>query len=440
MPFREEKVWTATVTRLNQYVRESLRADSMLRSVILTGEVSGFKPYRGGQWYFDLKDETSVINCVMFGEGVRSASFMPRNGDQVRLHGRVDLYLASGRYQFVADSIRPDGVGTLYQRFEALKAKLQAEGLFESSRKQQLPWRPQKIAVVTSEAGAVLRDIVKVSRARDPGVPLVLVSVPVQGAAAAPVIAEGIRKAGRIPGVDVIITGRGGGSMEDLWCFNEECVARAIAESPVPVVSAVGHETDFTIADMVADVRASTPSNAAELAVPDRSDALEGLRMIRQRMTRAALGSIQEAKYALAGCRARMEAQSPVHRLRVLEENMRRLRARMDGAAERAIGQRQPQTALLRVRMDAAIDQRLRHEQQRVAGDRARLQALNPLAVLERGYALVTDGNRVVTRAADAPDTMRLRFSDGSIDVQKMQRAQSGAEGLREKTPGKDET
>ncbi len=422
MPYREEierRTWTATVTRLNQYVRESLRGDSLLRSVILVGEVSGFKPYRGGQWYFDLKDETSVINCVMFGDGVRSASFMPRNGDQVRLHGRVDLYLASGRYQFVADSIRPEGVGTLYQRFEALKEKLQAEGLFDAARKQSLPWRPQKIAVVTSEAGAVLRDIVKVSRARDPGVPLVLVSVPVQGANAAPLIAAGIRRAGRIPGVDVIITGRGGGSMEDLWCFNEECVARAIAESPVPVISAVGHETDFTIADMVADVRASTPSNAAELAVPDRADALEGLRMIRRRLTRAAESSLTEARYAAAGCRARLEAQNPAHRLRVLEENGRRLRLRLDAAADRALSQRQPALSVLRLRLETAADQTLQRDRQRVRAAQTRLSALNPLAVLERGYALVTSGSHVVTSAANAPEAMRLRFTDGTVDVRR---------------------
>lgn len=263
--------WILDVSGLNEYVSQILRSDSLLRSVRIRGEVSGFKAYPSGHWYFTLKDERCRISCVMFRSSAIRMTFRPHEGDFVILHGAVRLYEEGGGYQFVADSMRPEGIGTLYQRFEKLKAKLQQEGLFDQERKRMLPVRPKRIAVVTSEAGAVLHDICKVSKARDPGVPLVLIPVAVQGDGAAAQVARGIRLAGQLPNVDVIITGRGGGSMEDLWAFNEEVVARAIADSPVPVISAVGHETDFTIADFVADVRASTPSNAAELAVPDRS-------------------------------------------------------------------------------------------------------------------------------------------------------------------------
>ena len=385
-----------SIAVLNRYVSRSLSADPILRSVSIRGEISGFKPYPSG-WYFDLKDADAKISCVMWRDAARRTSFAPENGQQVILHGSVGLYERDGRYQFIADMMRPEGTGLLWERYERLKEKLRAEGLFDEERKRPLPLRPRRIAVVTSAEGAVWHDIRKICAARDPGVALVLVPVHVQGEMAAPEIAAAIPRAAALPEVDLLIVGRGGGSMEDLWCFNEECVARAIAACPLPVISAVGHETDFTIADFVADRRASTPSNAAEIAVQDRADALEGLRMIRERLTRAAEHLLSVRRLALTEARRRLALCSP-------EIGLLRQRNRLR------------ETALA---LDHAMDQTLTGFARRVERQRARLEAMNPAGVLRRGYAMVMDGDRPVTRAADAPERMTLRFADGSVAVRR---------------------
>ena len=391
---REHEV--LSIAALNRYVNRSLSADPILRSVTVRGEISGFKPYPSG-WYFDLKDADAKIACVMWRDAARRTAFAPENGLQVILHGSVGLYEKNGQYQFIADLMRPEGTGLLWERYERLKEKLRTEGLFDERRKRPLPLRPRRIAVVTSAEGAVWHDIRKICAARDPGVALVLVPVHVQGALAAPEIAAAIPRAAALPEVDLLIVGRGGGSMEDLWCFNEECVARAIAASPVPVISAVGHETDFTIVDFAADRRASTPSNAAEIAVQDRADATEGLRMLRARMTRAAEHLLSERRLALAEARRRLALRSP-------EIGLERQRNRLR------------ETALS---LDRAMDQTLTGLARRVERQRARLEAMNPAGVLRRGYALVLDGEKPVTRAADAPARMTLRFADGSVAVRR---------------------
>ena len=318
-------------------------------------------------------------------------------------------------------NMRPDGVGTLYQQFEALKAKLAAEGLFDAARKQPLPWRPRKIAVVTSLTGAVLHDIRKVSAQRDPGVPLVLLPVQVQGAGAAEEIAEAIIHASELPEVDVIITGRGGGSMEDLWAFNEEIVARAIAASPVPVISAVGHETDTTIADFVADARAATPSKAAEMAVPDRREIIAGLRGMQQHLSEAMGTMIRERRLDVMSLQRRLERVSPENRIHALRTRAAADRARLNASAEAVLPPLVQRIAMAAMRLEAAADRRMTAPQERIARARARLMALNPAAVLERGYALVMDGDRVVATADSAKklDHMTLRFRDGSVRVAK---------------------
>ena len=409
--------WILQVSDLNEYVRRTLAADPMLRSVRLRGEISNFKRHTSGHWYFTLKDERSRISCVMFRQNAMRMSLRPADGMQVIVSGSVSLYAEGGAYQFYAESMRPDGVGTLYQQFEALKARLAAEGLFDAGRKRQLPLRPRKVAVVTSPTGAVLHDIRRVSARRDPGVPLVLLPVQVQGQGAAEEIAAAIRHAGRLPGVEVIITGRGGGSMEDLWAFNEECVARAIAESPVPVISAVGHETDVTIADFAADVRASTPSNAAELAVPDRAELQDGLRMLRGHLTQAAQGRAHQARAELALCRQRLDALRPDRQLAQAGERLTRARAALDRLADGCLAARLPQTALLRMRLTHAAEGCVQARQEQCARARARLAALTPSGVLERGYVLAMDGDRVITRAGGAPRRMTLRFHDGEMRV-----------------------
>ena len=394
---REESSARAiTVSELNRYVRSSLVSDPILQSMNLRGEVSGFRVY-GSAWYFELKDEHAAVNCVLFTRGGRLTSHQPVNGEQVIVHGRADLYEQRGTFQFVADMIRPDGTGALWLRFQQLKQRLAAEGLFDEARKRPLPERPRKIAVVTSAQGAVWHDIHKICGERDPGVPLVLVPVAVQGAGAAQEIAAGIARAGRLPGVDLVIAGRGGGSMEDLWCFNEEMVARAIAACPLPVISAVGHETDFTIADFVADRRASTPSNAAEMAVPDRAARTRAVIQLRQRLESAAEHALQRQEMAAALMRRRLEACAPTDRLREMANRL----------------------AMASLRMERATEALLERTQQRLTRAGIRLEALNPTRVLERGYVLVQDGDRTVTRAADAPEKMTLRFADGRIQVRR---------------------
>ena len=411
--------WILDVSTLNEYVHRSLEADPMLRSLRIRGEISNFRPTSSGHWYFTLKDDRSRIACVMFRSSAARMSFRPQDGMAVILSGRVSLYEATGAYQFYAESMRPEGVGSLYQQFEKLKAKLDAEGLFDRSRKRPIPYRPRKIAVVTSRTGAVLHDICRVSAGRDPGVPLVLLPVQVQGEGAAEEIAAAIRRAGRLPGVDVIIAGRGGGSIEDLWAFNEEIVARAIADSPIPVISAVGHETDVTIADFVADARASTPSNAAELAVPDRDEMIAGLREMRRHLSRGLRENLQAHRLRLMRARARLTASRPELQLSELRQRVTQLRNRIGLAAQERIATLTPRQALAQVRLDAAIDGQLRQRGGKVAQLRARLSALNPAGVLERGYALVMDGDRVLTSRAAAAraDRMTLRFHDGTLHV-----------------------
>ena len=416
----ERQDWILDVSTLNDYVSRSLMADPVLRSMRLRGEISGFKAYPSGHWYFTLKDERCRISCVMFRQHALRMSFRPRDGEQVILHGSVRLYEEGGTYQFVADSMRPEGVGSLYRQFELLKQKLQREGLFEQARKRPLPVRPRKIAVVTSQAGAVLHDICRVAGARDPGVPIVLIPASVQGEGAAEQIADAVKRAGRLPGVDVLIVGRGGGSMEDLWAFNEEIVARAIAACPIPVISAVGHETDFTIADFVADVRASTPSNAAEMAVPDLSEVLAALRMMRGRFDQSVRRACDRARLRMMEMRERLEQVRPEHQLHETARRAALDRARLDKAIDRLLEAQSPRLAMASIRLDNAADALIRRSAERLSRDAARLEAISPLRVLERGYAMVTgeDGS-VVTGAADAPTRMTLRFRDGQVAVRR---------------------
>ena len=413
--------WILEVSDLNEYVRAMLNADPALRSIRLRGEISNFKRHSSGHWYFTLKDDRCRISAVMFRQNAMRMSIRPMDGMSVIVSGQVSLYPESGTYQVYCENMRPDGVGTLYQQFEALKQKLQLEGLFDQARKHPLPWRPRKIAVVTSETGAVLHDIRRVAARRDPGVPLVLLPVQVQGVGAAEDIACAIRRAGKLHGVDVIITGRGGGSMEDLWAFNEEIVARAIAESPIPVISAVGHETDTTIADFAADARASTPSNAAEMAVPDRREIIEGLRDIRRHMTDAVQGLMQDRRYELLMLQRRMEALRPEQRLNALAAQTDTMRLRLNAAMDAKLPVLAHRIGMAGMRLDGAMDRQLRQPRERIERAKARLTALNPSAVLERGYALVMDGDRVVPGAEMANELthMTLRFRDGSVQVER---------------------
>ncbi len=415
--------WIFEVSDLNEYVRQVLGTDPLLRRLRLRGEISNFKRHSSGHWYFTLKDERCRVACVMFRQNAMRMSVRPTDGMRVIVSGSVSLYPESGTYQFYAESMRPEGQGSLFQQFEALKAKLEAQGLFDSSRKKPLPMRPKKIAVVTARTGAVLQDIRRVSAARDPGVPLVLLPVKVQGEGAAEEIARAIAKAGTLPDIDVIIVGRGGGSMEDLWAFNEEKVARAIAACPIPVISAVGHETDFTIADFVADARASTPSNAAEMAVPDRKETLEAIDLLRRHLYQQTESSIQRRRIQLLKAVHQLEAQKPEKRISDTLQKLAVCETRLQRAAENRISAYRPQLALQRVRLDHAVDTGIHRQQVRLDKIKTSLKAMDPQKVLGRGYAMVTDrdGKLISSVTAVGRDPVALRFQDGRVTVKRVE-------------------
>jgi len=385
-----------SVSQLNEYVRRTLAADPMLKGVKLRGEISNFKHHSTGHLYFSLKDDEARVACVMFRSAATGLAFMPRDGMRVVLTGSAALYPAAGQYQFYVDAMRDDGVGELYLAFERLKNALQAEGLFDPALKKPLPLLPRGVGIITSPTGAVLHDIQQVARRRNPGVQLFLQPSAVQGEGAAEEIARAVAALDQRPDVDVIIVGRGGGSLEELWAFNEESVARAIFACKTPVVSAVGHETDFTIADFVADMRAATPSQAAELVIPRADDLREALEGLRWRLCRAQAQRLALLGHRLDSLLAKLRAHQPARRVQLR-------RAAADALF-----------AMLASRAQAKVSA----ERMRLAGLMGRLNALSPSQVLERGYALVTaEDGRLMTdaRRVAAGDCVHIRLAKGNL-------------------------
>ena len=362
-----------TVTQLNRYVQNVFASDFLLSGLWLKGELSNCRLHPGGNLYFTLKDEDSAVAGIMFKTDVQMLPFVPEDGLDVIVWASVTVYEPTGRYQIIAEMMEPVGIGALALAFEQVKARLQAEGLFDADFKRPLPPSPQRVLVVTSPAGAAVRDIIQISGRRDPSVKITVVPTLVQGEGAVPGIVSALAEANAFGG-DLIILGRGGGSLEDLWAFNEEAVARAIFASELPVISAVGHETDYTIADFVADLRAPTPSAAAELAVPNRAAQGEALQEHAARLNRW-------MQHRLAGAAACLQQQA------------------------RELTRWAPQL--------------LAREGQRLKYLSGKLEGLSPLAVLARGYALVyqEQAGGLVTRAAQAVPGMGLtiRLQDGEI-------------------------
>lgn len=395
-----------TVSELNEYVRVSLAGDPLLRCIRVTGEISGYKQHISGHRYFSLKDERARIQCVMFRQNAQSLLFQPQDGMRVTITGAVSLFVRDGAYQLYAETMEQQGAGNLFQQFEALKRKLMAEGLFDPARKRELPFRPTVIGVATSKTGAAVRDIIRVARRRDPGVGIVVAPCSVQGERAADEIVKSIRLLNRQGQSQVLLVGRGGGSMEDLWPFNEEKVARAIAESRIPVISCVGHETDFTIADFVADVRAATPSMAAEMAVPVRAE----LENARQALTRRLLRSLESGQ-----------------RLRRLRLEKCMASAALSDPARLTAGPRE-KTALSEKRLREAMAKRLSTESARLSELNRTLRAVSPQAVLDRGYAAVKKGGRYVSRAEQlrSRDQIELILSDGVRRAQVLEEEEHG--------------
>lgn len=410
-----------SVSELNLMVAEAIRRDPRTRSVTVRGEISGFRHHLAtGHWYFSLKDSEAAVNCVMFRQSTFKAQLRPKDGDQVLAEGYVDVYAPQGKYQLYVTGMRSAGLGEMYIRLEQLKRRLAAEGLFDPGRKKPLPMVPRKVAVVTSRSGAALHDILNVSAMRCPSVPIVLIPVTVQGVSAGREIAAGIRKADRETDADVIIVARGGGSAEDLWCFNDEEVARAAAACRKPVVSGVGHEVDTTLCDLAADVRASTPSNAAEIVFPDRRELRGRVDLVRQGLIRARNGCLQKAETHLRDVLRRLEALSPEKRISLLISRREMAQMKLVNSIRAALEAKAGRLKDARSALTQGVTARLRGGEHAAAKLRERLTAVNPLAVMERGFALVYDPEeKLVTRAAEArtKEEMILRFADGSVRV-----------------------
>lgn len=384
-----------SVTQVNRHIKDLLDTDQLLSGLFIRGELSNYKMYPSGHHYFSLKDEAGALRCVMFRQEAAALRFRPQNGMKVVAFGRVSVFPRDGQYQLYVSALTPDGVGDLHVAFEQLKARLAEEGLFDEEHKKPIPRYPRRIALITSPAGAAVRDMIRILGARWPAAEVYVVPCRVQGAEAPGEIAGAIAWVNREKLADVIITGRGGGSMEDLWCFNDERVARAIYASEIPLISAVGHEPDVTIADYVADVRAATPSNGAELAVPDQNEQYARLEHLRRRMGKAVEGQLRQS-------RALLERAG---RSRLLQDPMSWVYVR------RMLLDRQQE------RLTNSLSLSLSAQRQDVARLAAALDALSPLKVLGRGYAIAQGPKGIVKSVKDvkAGDDLELQLTDGRL-------------------------
>ena len=391
-----EQQQVLTVSELNGFIKDILENVPPLSNIMVRGELSNYKIYPSGHHYFTLKDGDSALKCVMFKGSAMKLRFRPENGMQAVATGRISVYPRDGVYQLYCSSLSADGVGDLYVAFEQLKEKLYREGLFDPAHKKPLPQYPQRIAIITSSAGAAVHDMIRILRSRYPLAKVLLLPVRVQGVEAPPEIVGAIRYANRHQLADVIITGRGGGSIEDLWAFNDERVARAIFASEIPVISAVGHEPDVTIADFVADKRASTPSNAAELAVPERRDLIKHLQSAEAAMTKSVLAGLEKAAARLDNVRQKRVMQDPMATI-----DDRRLH--LDNVQQR---------------MGLTAQRKLSGQMQRFTRLAASLDALSPLKVLGRGFAMAQKEDGTVLRSAAQVclgEKIEVRLGEGTL-------------------------
>lgn len=383
-----------TVSQVNSYIKEKIAADEGLNNLIIKGEISNFKNHYTGHMYFTLKDNNSLIKCIMFKSYTPHLNFVPKDGMKVMILGSVSVFERDGVYQIYAKAMRQDGLGSLYEAYEKLKADLEKEGLFDETHKKKIPFMPNTIGVLTSNTGAVIRDIINVSTRRNPNVHIRLYPVPVQGPGAAEKIANGIKFMNENHLADVLIIGRGGGSLEDLWPFNEEIVARAIYDSEIPIISAVGHETDFSISDFVADLRAPTPSAAAELAVANISDVKYTLEQYNNRYKNALKKKIEVMRLSYEKCMARPAFKNPTQKIN-----------------EKLI------VVDMKVKsLQTSINLKLKEERTKFVKEVARLDSLSPLKTLSRGYSIVTTQNGNIAKSVEdlkKDDEVKIRLIDG---------------------------
>jgi exodeoxyribonuclease VII large subunit len=391
-------IQSLTVSDISRYLRELMDSDEILRDVWVRGEISNLSRPSSGHIYFTLKDATSALKCVVWKMTAVRIPLMLQSGMAIEAHGAISVYERDGQYQLYVDAVRMSGEGALYQEFVRLKARLEAEGLFDPDRKRRLPGMPQRIGIVTSPTGAALQDILNVLRRRYPLAEVLISPAPVQGDEAPPALVSAIQLL-TDKKVDVILLARGGGSLEDLWAFNDERVVRAVAASSIPVVTGVGHETDFTLSDFAADLRAPTPTAAAELCTPDKAELREGLDVLSSRLGYALQAVVVDSRAGLMELSHRLANVSPLWLVR-------NDRQRLDEMASR---------------VDLALHNDLRMQRSRLVGMQGKLTSLNPFAVLQRGYAIVTDSTgRVVSsiKQTHLSETLEIKVSDGRIQSQ----------------------
>ncbi|MGR5455296.1 exodeoxyribonuclease VII large subunit [Vibrio alfacsensis] len=428
-----------TVSRLNAEVR--LLLENEMGIVWLVGEISNFSAPVSGHWYLTLKDSRAQVKCAMFRGNNRRVTFKPANGNQVLVKARLSLYEPRGDYQLIIESMQPEGDGRLQQEFEALKMKLAAEGLFAQTNKQPLPEHPKRVGVITSKTGAALYDILDVLKRRDPSLPVVIYPTMVQGEEAAIQIAQAIGRANSREECDVLIVGRGGGSLEDLWCFNNEILARTIAASQIPIISAVGHEVDVTIADFVADMRAPTPSAAAELVSRDNSHKDQALVTRQHKLTSAIRYYLAQQKQQSTQLMHRLERQHPSYQLQRQTQQLDELDMRLQRAMQRFIASHQQAVERKQYRLQLnspikrlaeqkskldrveqklmdAMDRKLLTMRHKLAIAAEKLDTVSPLATLKRGYSITkTEQGQVITQASDAKtgDILVTRLANGEL-------------------------
>ncbi|MCS7461634.1 exodeoxyribonuclease VII large subunit [Paenibacillus doosanensis] len=433
-----------SIKDLNRYIKMKLESDHVLQDVWVRGEISNFTHHSSGHMYFTLKDKDSRLKSIMFASNNQRLAFIPREGTKVLACGNVSVYERDGLYQFYVSQMQPDGIGSLYLAFEQLKKKLESEGLFAVSRKKPIPRFPKAIGVITSPTGAAVRDIMITLQRRHPNMPVLLYPVLVQGKQAAPSIVKAIETMNALNEVDVLIVGRGGGSLEELWAFNEESVARAIFASGIPVISAVGHETDFTISDFVADLRAATPTAAAELAVPHHMELKQQLGFLNQQLYGALSSRLKQGRERLTRAQKsqvlvnprRQLLVQPMERLdRTKEQLVFQLRSKLAKLQERKMRSDKhlsaynpkEQVIYARKRLDAAgrqlqstIQQVRKQKQQELVSVIRHLDALSPLKVMQRGYGLIYDeGEKKLVKSiqqVQIGDVLKVRLMDGRVD------------------------
>ena len=387
-----------SVSELNSYIKNKIADDEYLNNVLIKGEISNFKNHYTGHMYFTLKDENSLIKCIMFKSYAQKLDFMPKDGMKVFVLGGVSVFERDGIYQIYVKAMQEDGVGILYKKYEELKQRLDEEGYFDESHKQKIPLMPKVIGVLTSQTGSVIRDIINVSTRRNPNVQIRLYPVPVQGEGAAEKIADGIRFMNENNLADVLILARGGGSLEDLWPFNEEIVAHAIYNSKLPIISAVGHETDFSISDFVADLRAPTPSAAAELVVPDIYEIKQKINVYQNRLRMSLIKKVEIMKLRYEKCMNSRVFKEPT---RNINDNY----LRIDNYIKR---------------LENTIKIKQKEEKTKYIELVSKLDTLSPLKTLTRGYSIIESDNKIINsyKKLSTGDKVKLKFYDGQKDAE----------------------